>query len=91
MNTVTSQKEKDSQDSGLEKVNLHQRKQIFTRFEHLGQSFVSKFENISCKDEICIQFRSYYSAAKLHKSYFMEGIQKLEYRWTKCINLKGKK
>lgn len=27
--------------------------------------------------------------AELPKSYYLEGIKKLEYRWAKCIDLKG--
>ena len=38
-------------------------------------------------DEIISQTNTYFE--DLEKSYFLEGIQKLEKRWTKCIELKG--
>ena len=38
-------------------------------------------------DEIISQTNTYFE--DLGKSYFLEGIQKLEKRWTKCIELKG--
>ena len=37
-------------------------------------------------DEIILQTNTYFEY--LEKSYFLEGIQKLEKRWTKCIELK---
>ena len=38
-------------------------------------------------DEIISQTNTYFE--DLEKSYFLEGIQKLEKRWTKCVELKG--
>ena len=38
-------------------------------------------------DEIISQTNTYFE--ELEKSYFLEGIPKLEKRWTKCIELKG--
>ena len=38
-------------------------------------------------NEIMSQTNTYFE--DLEKSYFLEGIQKLEKRWTKCIELKG--
>ena len=38
-------------------------------------------------DEIISQTNTYFE--DVEKSYFLEGIQKLEKRWTKCIELKG--
>ena len=40
-----------------------------------------------CNDEIISQTNTYFE--DLEKSYFLEGIQKLEKRWTKYIELKG--
>ena len=37
-------------------------------------------------DEIVSQTNTYFE--DLEKYYFLEGIQKLEKRWTKCIELK---
>ena len=38
-------------------------------------------------DEIISQIKTYFE--DLEKSYFLERIQKLNKRWTKCIELKG--
>ena len=38
-------------------------------------------------DKIISQTNSYFE--DLEKSYFLEGIQKLKKRWTKCIEFKG--
>ena len=38
-------------------------------------------------DEIISQTNTYFE--DLEKAYFLEGIQKLEKRWTRCIELKG--
>ena len=38
-------------------------------------------------DEIISQTNTYFEDLEI--SYFLEGIQKLEKRWTKCIELKG--
>lgn len=45
-----------------------------------GKKFASNSEVIS-------ETNAYF--AELDKSYFMEGIKKLEHRWAKCIDLKG--
>ena len=45
-----------------------------------GKRFYSNDENFS-------QTNTYLE--DLEKSYFLEGLQKLEKRWTKCIQLKG--
>ena len=45
-------------------------------------------KRFSSKDEIIDQTNTYFK--DLEKSYFfLEGIQKLKKRWTKCIELKG--
>ena len=46
----------------------------------------------ACKDklaEIPQDFLPTYYFEDLEKSYFLEGLQKMERRWTKCIELKG--
>lgn len=47
-----------------------------------------KYERISCREDMCIQFRNDKYDKELCKSYFMKRIQKLENRQTKCTNLK---
>ena len=44
-------------------------------------------KEIVFNDEIISQTNTYFE--ELEKSYFLEGIQKLEKRLTKCIELKG--
>jgi len=38
-------------------------------------------------DEVIAETNTYFEG--LEQSYFLEGIQKIEKRWTKCIELKG--
>lgn len=46
----------------------------------LGQRFQSNEEVIECVER-------YFEG--LEETYFREGIQKLEKRWTKCVELRG--
>lgn len=44
-------------------------------------------KRFTSNDEVKCETEAYFG--DLNKSYFTEGIKKLEYRWTKCIQLKG--
>lgn len=44
-------------------------------------------KKFTTNEEVEQETNAYFS--ELPKSYYLEGIKKLEYRWTKCIELKG--
>jgi len=67
-----------------------------TLFSRFGESDFFLFPNMkkwlggkrfTSNEEVIAETEAYF--AKFDKSYFLDGLKKLEYRWTKCIELKG--
>jgi len=43
-------------------------------------------KRFTSNEEVIVETEAYF--AEFDKSYFLDGLKKLEYRWTKCIELK---
>ena len=43
-------------------------------------------KRFTSKDEVIVATEAYF--AESDKPYFLDGLKKLKYRWTKCIDLK---
>ena len=44
-------------------------------------------KRFTSNEEVIAETEAYF--AEFYKSYFLDGLKKLEYRWTKCIEVKG--
>ena len=64
---------------------------VFSRFGPVRLLFVSKLEKVTRRaeisnEEVIAATEAYF--ADLEKTYFLDGLKKLEHRWVKCIELK---
>ena len=66
---------------------------MFSRFGFLGLSPFPQYKKMAGRKEVLFKREgdcgNNACFAELDKSYYLEGMNKLERRWAKCVSLKG--